>query len=37
VQIVVADYHAIADPTTTGQLIIELTAAGGGWLVSSLR
>jgi hypothetical protein len=37
VQIVVARYHAIADPTRTGQLIIELTAAGGGWLVSSLR
>jgi hypothetical protein len=37
VQIVVARYDAIAHPHVTGQLTIELTAARGGWLVTSLR
>jgi hypothetical protein len=37
VQIVIARYHAIAYPNVAEQLTIELTAAGGSWLVTSLR
>jgi hypothetical protein len=36
VQIVVARYSAIAHPETAEQLTIEVTAADGGWLVTSL-
>jgi hypothetical protein len=37
VQIVIARYHVIAHPDITGHLTIELTGAGSGWLVTSLR
>jgi hypothetical protein len=36
VQIVVGRYSAIAHPDDAEQLTIELTAADGGWLVTSL-
>ena len=36
VQIVVARYSAVDHPTDAEQLTIELTAADGGWLVTSL-
>jgi hypothetical protein len=36
VQIVVARYSAITHPDGAAQLTIELTAADGGWLVTSL-